>query len=134
MRTPEFMFLLQFWTKVLDSVNRLSEYLQSSSIDLITAESLIECCYSGILEMRNDVTFYNLERDAIELSKKCGGPEIFVEKLPHKKKYFDELARHSVIEETRLRFNIETFYNLLDTFSNQLKERFKSHLCRILKF
>src|SRR6218665_3318792 len=109
MRTPEFMFLLQFWTKVVDSVNRLSEYLQSSSIGLITAESLIECCYSGILEMRNDATFDNLERDAIELSKKCGGPEIFVEKLPHKKKYFDELAHDSVIEETRLRFNIEKF-------------------------
>src|SRR6218665_2316627 len=87
MRTPEFMFLLQFWTKVLDSVNRLSEYLQSSSIDLITVESLIKCCYSGILEMRNDVTFDNLERDAIELSKKCGWPEIFVEKLPHKKNF-----------------------------------------------
>jgi len=40
MRTPKFMFLLQFWRKVLDSVNKLSEYLQNSSIDLITAESL----------------------------------------------------------------------------------------------
>src|SRR6218665_1035623 len=56
MRTPEFMFLLQFWTTVLDYVNKLSEYLQNSSIDLITEESLIECCYSGIFEMRNDVT------------------------------------------------------------------------------
>src|SRR6218665_1772762 len=87
MRTPELMFLLQFWTKVLDSVNMLSECLQNNSIDLITGESLIECCYSGILEMRNDVTFDNLERDAIELSKKCGGPEIFVEKRPHKKTF-----------------------------------------------
>src|SRR6218665_474046 len=104
MRTSEFMFLLQFWTKVLDSVNRLSKYFQSSSIDLITAESLIEI---GILEMRNDVTFDNLERDAIELSKKCEGPEMFVEKRPHKKKFFDELAPDIVIEETRLRFNIE---------------------------
>jgi len=32
--------------------------------------------------MRNDVTFDNLESDAIELSKKCGGPEIFLEKGP----------------------------------------------------
>jgi len=35
------------------------------------------------------------------------------------------LVRDSVIEETMLRFKIETFYNLLNTFSNQLKERFK---------
>ena len=83
--------------------------------------------------MRNDVTFDNLKRDEIELSKKCGGPEMFVEKRPQKKKKcFDELAHDSVIEETRLRFNIETFYNLLDTFSNQLKERFKCQLYRIL--
>ena len=87
MRTPELMFLLQFWTKVLDSVNKLSECLQNNSIDLITAESLIECRYSGILEMRNDVSFDNLERDDIELSKKCGRPEIFVEKRPHKKTF-----------------------------------------------
>jgi len=60
--------------------------LQNSSKDLITAESFIECCNSGILEMRNDVTFDNLERDAIELSKQCEGPEMFVEKRPHNKK------------------------------------------------
>ena len=75
--------------------------------------------------MRNDVTFDNLERDAIELSKQCEGPEMFVEKRPHNKKQFDKLARDSVIEETKLRFKIETFYNLLDTFSYQLKECFK---------
>src|SRR6218665_3573155 len=119
------MFLLQLWTKVLDYVDKLSKYLQNRSIDLITAQSLIECCYSGMLEMRTDVAFDNLGRDAIELSKKCGGPEMFVEKRPHKKKFVDELARDSVIEETRLRFNLEKFYNLLSTFSNQLKERFK---------
>src|SRR6218665_530959 len=78
------MFLLQFWTIVLDSVNKLSEYLQNNSTDIKTAESLIECCYCGILEMRNDVTFDNFERNAIELSKKCEGPEMFVEKRPHR--------------------------------------------------
>jgi len=61
---------------------------------------------------------------------------MFVEKRPQKKKFFDDLARDSVIEETMLRFKIEIFYNLLDTFSNQLKERFKTsqRLCRNLKF
>jgi len=43
--------------------------------------------YSGILEMRNGVTFDNLERDAIELSKKSGGPEMSVEERPQKKKF-----------------------------------------------
>ena len=138
MLTLEFMFLLQFWTKVLDSVNKLSEYLQNSSIDLITAENLIKSCHSGILEMMDDITFGNLERDAIELSNKCGGPEMFVEKRPQKKKkFFDELARDSVLEETRLIFKIDTFYTLLDTFSNQLEERFKDfttvgHKCKVL--
>ena len=63
--------------------------------------------------MRNDVTFDNLERDIIELSKKCGGPEMCVEKRPQKKKFFDEFTLDSVIEETRFRFKIETFYNWL---------------------
>ena len=68
---------------------------------------------------------------------KCGGAEMFVDKRPQKKKFFDELARDSVIEETGLRLKIETFYNLLDTFFNQLKESFKTSqrlLCRNLKF
>ncbi len=49
--TIEFMFLLQCWTKVLDSVNEFFEYLQNcNSTDLITAENLIKSCNSGILE------------------------------------------------------------------------------------
>ena len=106
--------------------------MQNSSKDLITAENLITSCNRGILETRNYVTFDNLERDAIELSKKCEGPEMFVEKRPHKKTFFDEFARDSVIEEAR--FTIETFYNLLDTFSNQLKERFKDFITVVQKF
>jgi len=50
---------------------------------------LIKNCNSGILE-RIDVSIDNLELDAIELSKKCEGPEIFVEKRLQKKKFFDE--------------------------------------------
>jgi len=65
------------------------------------------------MKMRNYVTFNNLELDTIEHSKKYGGLEMSVEKRPHKKKKtFDELARDSVIEGTKLRFKIETFYNL----------------------
>src|SRR6218665_906651 len=56
------------------------------------------------------------------------------EKRPQKNKFLDELARDSVIEETRARFKIETFYNLLDTFSNQLKERFKDFITVVQKF
>ena len=37
--------------------------------------------------MRNDVTFDNLELDAIEISKKCEGPEIFVEKRPQRRSF-----------------------------------------------
>jgi len=61
-----------------------------------------------------------------EISKKYGGSEMFFEKQPQKKKFFDDLAHdvNEVIEETELGFKISTFYNLLDTFSNQLKERF----------
>jgi len=53
---------------------------------------------------------------------------------PQKKKFFDELARDSVIKETRSRFKIETFYNLWDTFSNQLKELFKDFATVLQRF
>jgi len=55
--------------------------------------------------------------------KKYEGSEMLVEKRLQKNKFLDELARDSVIAETRVRFKVETFYNLLDTFSNQLKEQ-----------
>src|SRR6218665_3407282 len=96
--------------------------------------NLMKSCNGGILEMRNDVTFDNLELDAIELYKKCEQPEIFVEKRFQKKKFFDEFARDSVIKETRLRFKTETLYNLLDTFSNQLKELFKDFITVLQRF
>src|SRR6218665_304354 len=47
---------------------------------------------------------------------------------------FDELARDSVIEETRLRFKIGAFYNFLDTFSNQQKELFKDLTTVVQKY
>src|SRR6218665_3415412 len=96
--------------------------------------NLIKSCNSGMLEMRNDVTFDNLELDAIELSKKCERPEISFEKRFQKKKFFDEFARDSVIKETRLRFKTETLYNLLNTFSNQLKELFKHFITVLQRF
>src|SRR6218665_2852486 len=66
--------------------------------------------------------------------KKYEGPEMFVEKRPQKNKFFDELVHDPVIEKTLLRFKIETFYNLLDTFSNQLKESFKDITTAVQKF
>ena len=66
--------------------------------------------------------------------KKYEGPEMLVEKRLQKNKFLDELARDSVIAETRVRFKVETFYNLLDTFSNQLKERFKDITTVVQKF
>ena len=73
--------------------------------------------------MRNNIIFDNLERDAIDLFKKLGRPELFVEKRTQKKKkLFDELARDLVPEEARLKFKIDTFYTLLDTFSSQLED------------
>jgi len=69
---------------------------------------------------------------------------MFVEKRPQKNTYFDQLAHvyrsrgHAdpVIEEPRyrLRFKIETSHNLLDTFSNQLKESFKDFTTVVQKF
>src|SRR6218665_2881017 len=66
--------------------------------------------------------------------KKYEGSEMLVEKRLQKNKFLDELARDSVIEETRVRFKVETFYNLLDTFSNQLKESFKDITTVVQKF
>src|SRR6218665_2489716 len=96
--------------------------------------NLIKSCNSGILEMGNDVTFDNLELDAIELSKKCERPEIFVEKRFKRRSFFDEVARNSDIKETRLRFKTETLYNMLDTFSNQLKKLFKDFITVLQRF
>src|SRR6218665_2102196 len=58
---------------------------------------------------------------------------MLVEKRPQKNKFFDELVHNPVIEETRLRL-IETFCNLWDTFSNQLKESFKDITTVMQKF
>ena len=54
------------------------------------------------------INYQAISKCLCELSKKCGGPEMFVDKRPQKKKFFYELARDSVIEETRLFQNFTT--------------------------
>ena len=116
--TLEFMFLLKFWVYVLDCVHTLSQYLQSSSIDLTTYESFINTCFSDILGMRNDSTFEKITQEAIEISKICGGPEVFKGTRTQKRRFLDEMINDSVVQDARERFKIEVFYVLLDVFTN----------------
>ena len=81
MLSLEFMFLLQFWTKVLDSVNKLSEYLQNSSTDLIIAENLMKSCNGGILEMRNDVTLTILNVMSSRFLRNVDGQKCLIQLL-----------------------------------------------------
>ena len=39
--------------------------MQNSSVDVTTAKYWTKSCQSGILEMRDDITFANFERDAV---------------------------------------------------------------------
>ena len=103
-------------------------------INLTTCESFIDICFSDILGMRNDSTFEKITQEAIEISKICGGPEVFKGKRTQKKRFFDEMINDSVVEDARERFKVEVSYVLLDVFTNQLKDRFKEFSKVVQKF
>ena len=62
--TLKLIFWLCFWNTVSNLVFRLSNYLQGSRIDYITAKHLIYACCLELSELRDEQEFSYIERYA----------------------------------------------------------------------
>lgn len=123
--TFEFIFLLCFWNKVLNIVFRLSNYLQGSKIDLITATHLINACCLELSELRDEQEFSSIERDAKQFAHKAGAETKYTcKRIRRVKRFYDERVADESLTDMREKFKVETFFCLVDTFFQQISNRF----------
>ena len=133
--TFEFIFLLCFWNKVLHLVFRLSNYLQGSKIDLITATHLINACCLELSELRDEREFTSLERDAMQLAQKAGAETKYAcKRIRRVKRFHDERVADESLTDMRDKFKVETFFCLADTFFQQISNRFADFRQHVNKF
>lgn len=93
MMNLKFSFLLVMWKNILEKAYILSNYLQNSSIDLITALNMVEVCSEDIIATRTTEEFFNIQRNAIILCEKFDGATEFYKPQKKKKtKFFDEIG------------------------------------------
>ena len=126
--TFEFMFMLNFWNFVLEKTFCLSNYLQKSSIDLISALAQIDSCASTLKQLKSDEGFEEIEKSAKEKAEECKISTEFKQGRVRKRKLFhDEVATDEPvpISDSRTRFKEQTFFHILSVFDTQFETRFK---------
>jgi len=95
----KFSFLLVLWKNILGKVNILSNYLQNSKIDLITAHDMFSTCFLDISSLRNEEHFLKIKCNATELCGQFGGNNNFEQgRIRIKKKIHGENNLENIIE------------------------------------
>ncbi|KAL4112477.1 hypothetical protein QTP88_016257 [Uroleucon formosanum] len=106
----KFSFLLVLWKNILGKVNILSNYLQNSKIDLITAHDMVSTCFLDISSLRNEEHFLKIKCNATELCGQFGGNNNFEQgRIRTKKKIHDSFTN-------TLKHRFEDFSNIVNKF------------------
>ncbi|KAL4103938.1 hypothetical protein QTP88_019255 [Uroleucon formosanum] len=131
----KFSFFLIMWRTILDKVYILSNYLQNSSINLLTAHSMIQACFTDIDSMRTIGVFMEVKEKAIVFCNGFDGRKQFDEPRCKKiKTNFGESTEVQSISSVDERFRINTYFVILDAFTNVLKYRFEDFSSIVRKF
>ncbi|KAL4121241.1 hypothetical protein QTP88_013793 [Uroleucon formosanum] len=131
----KFSFFLIMWRTILDKVYILSNYLQNSSINLLTAHSMIQACFTDIDSMRTIEVFMEVKEKAIVFCNGFDGRKQFDEPRCKKiKTNFGESTEVQSISSFDERFRINTYFVILDAFTNVLKYRFEDFSSIVRKF
>ena len=124
----EFLILLFFWKKMLETAFYLSAYLQNSSIDMLTASHLIKVFENDMGKMRTEYEseFVKFENEATKLAQKCDINTDYKQQRGRKTTIrFGENAEDDVITDARKKFMVESYLVSLDAAKNRVNERFE---------
>jgi len=116
-------FKFSFMENILGKVNILTNYLQNSKIDLITAYEMVSTCFLDISSLRNEERFLKIKCIAIELCEQFGGNNHFT--LGRKrttKKIQGESNLENIIESADENFKCNTYFFILDSFIHKYTE------------
>ena len=118
MEKIEFIVNLVFWERILTCVNSTSKELQSKSIDLSAASRLLSIGFSELRYLRNSWESVRMTANALAV-------EFEKRRKPRLKRFFDELASDSRIDDSERAFVVNVFYRTVDIAVTQIEVRFQ---------
>ena len=108
MEKIKFIVNLVFWERILTCVNYTSKELQSKSIDLSAASRLLSVSLSELRYLRN--SWESVRMTANALATSWGIPVEFEKRRKSRiKRFFDELASDSRIDDSERAFVVNVF-------------------------
>lgn len=124
--------------KIFADTKRLSDMLQSSSVDLSKAVDLVKALAQTLKEYRNESSFDDLWNEVLNIAQQCN---IVVEQIPKRQQSLSShLEGHCVLttigerrsQPDKCRFLTEVFCPVLDEMLNELDKRFSKENCSIM--
>ena len=127
MDTKEAGFMCELWNDILQRFNQCNILLQSSSIELTTAVSLMKSLNQFVTKCREKFNSYDVKAfDRIE--NKSNKFESESRRAPKRKMHFSEESAVDALQGMSgvNKFKVRTFY-VIDQLKNGLKQRIKSY-------
>ena len=119
-----FIINLVSWGRILECINSASKERQSKSVDLSAASRLLSISLSELKYLRDSWESVRMTANALAVS--WGIPIEFGKRRKRGvKKFFDELASDSRIEDPERAFKVNIFCRTIDVAVTQISERFK---------
>lgn len=124
MASFDFVLMLVFQSKVLESVNLTSKTLQKEDISLDEASFLLKKSTEMLQNLRDN--FEKIVEESKKLSETWGiDPELSTRRPKKVKSFFDELSSDVTINDPMFNFKVKVFNKSLDVLIGQLKNRFE---------
>ena len=115
----DFIINLVFWERILTCINSASKELQSKSVDLYAASRLLSISLSELKYLRD--SWESVRMTANALAASWGTPIEFDKRRKRGvKRFFDELASDSRIEDPERAFKVNIFYRTIDVAVTQI--------------
>lgn len=133
--TFEFILLLEIWEDVLGNTFCLSNYLQSQTMDVLTASNMVKSTKTSLRNQRSDDSF----EQKVKLAEGIANGEELettfqAPRVRRRKRMAGENSRDERVVDPKSRFRTEVYYPIYDNLLTQLDVRFHDFLEYVLNF
>ncbi len=131
----EFLIMLYLWFDILSITKAATDKVQGPMLNVGTSCQLVKSCVQQFSSMRaSDKHFDEIIKKAEDRSASCEHQAEFTNKQASRgKRFHDEDAVDNPIVDTKRRFKIEIYNNILDTMTTVLEAWFSNTTVGVLK-
>ena len=106
-------------------MNTLSEYMQQTSMDLVTASRLIDSAIKHLKLQRSSDVFDTILEEAHAIATNGGVSTQFkTTRVRRRKRMAGEMARDEPITDPVAKFKVNVYFTIYDTLVGELQSRF----------